>query len=155
MAENQNPSREFALQRVYIKDLSFETPHTPDIFRGEWQPETSININNEVNKLADDVYEVVLTVTVTAKSQDKTAYLAEVKQAAIVGARGFSEQELGHMLGAYCPNVLFPYVREAVSDLVTKGSFPQMLLAPVNFDLLYAQHQAQLAQQAEPPHSVQ
>ena len=145
--QTQKPQPEFALQRIYIKDLSFETPHSPDVFRMEWRPETTLNLNNEVQKLADDVYEVVLTITVTTKVQEKTAYLVEVKQAAIIGARGFSEPELNHMLAAYAPNILFPYAREVVSDLVGKGSFPQMLLAPVNFDLLYARHQAQMDQQ--------
>ncbi len=145
--QTQKQQPEFALQRIYIKDVSFETPHSPDVFRMEWRPETTLNLNNEVQKLADDVYEVVLTITVTTKVQEKTAYLVEVKQAAIIGARGFSEPELNHMLAAYAPNILFPYAREVVSDLVGKGSFPQMLLAPVNFDLLYARHQAQMDQQ--------
>lgn len=135
----QNP-REFALQRIYIKDLSFETPNSPTIFTEEWQPESNLNINSNVNKLADDTYEVVLTITVTTKVGEKTAFLVEIQQAGIFAVKGFSDAELGHMMGAYCPNVLFPYAREVVSDLVSKGSFPQMLLTPVNFDALYAQH---------------
>jgi preprotein translocase subunit SecB len=91
------------------------------------------------------VFEVLLTVTITTKIEEQTAYLAEVKQAGIFGIKGFPEQELGPLMGSYCPNLLFPYVREVVTDLVTKGSFPQMVLQPVNFDALYAQHQQALA----------
>ncbi len=152
MAANENQQqmdREFALQRIYTKDISFETPNSPEIFQVDWQPQTNLNVNTHVNRLADDVFEVVLTVTVTTKVADKTVYLAEVQQAGIFGMRGFPEQEMGPMLGAFCPNLLFPYAREVISDLVTKGSFPQMLLQPVNFDALYAQHQQQLAEQQE------
>ena len=157
MAENQAqaaPERQFALQRIYTKDVSFESPNAPDIFRQDWKPETSLNLNNEVKRLAEDVFEVVLTITVTTKVGDKTAFLVEVKQAGIVGIRGFTEQETEQMLGAYCPNLLFPYAREVVSDLVAKGSFPQLLLTPVNFDALYAQHQQQ-AKQAAPSETLQ
>jgi len=135
----QNP-REFALQRIYIKDVSFETPNSPTIFTEEWKPESNLNINSNVTKLADDAYEVVLTITVTTKVGDKTAFLVEIQQAGIFAVKGFADAEMGHMMGAYCPNVLFPYAREVVSDLVSKGSFPQLLLTPVNFDALYAQH---------------
>lgn len=136
---NQN-QREFALQRIYVKDLSFETPNSPVIFTEEWKPESNLNLNSNVTKLGNDTYEVVLTVTVTTKVGDKTAFLVEVQQAGIFAIKGFAENELGQMLGAYCPNILFPYTREVVSDLVTKGSFPQLLLTPVNFDALYTQH---------------
>jgi preprotein translocase subunit SecB len=146
---NQQDNREFALQRIYTKDISFETPNSPDIFQQEWKPESSVNLNTSVNKLSDTAYEVVLTVTVTTKMEEKTAYLAEVKQAGIFGVRGFPDQEMGPLLGSYCPNLIFPYAREAISDLVTKGSFPQLLLQPVNFDGLYAQHQQELAKKAE------
>jgi preprotein translocase subunit SecB len=142
-------NREFALQRIYTKDISFETPNTPAVFQQEWKPETSVNLNTEVGKLTDTVYEVTLTVTVTAKVEDKTAYLIEVKQAGIFAISGFPDQEMGPLLGAYCPNQLFPYVREAISDIVMKGSFPQMVLQPVNFDMLYAQHQQELAKKAQ------
>ena len=141
--------REFALQRVYTKDISFETPNAPAVFQQEWKPETQVNLNTEVQKLADAVYEVVLTVTVTTKLGDQTAYLAEAKQAGIFTVAGFSEQEMGPMMGAYCPSQLFPYVREVISDLIAKGSFPQLVLQPVNFDALYAQHQQELANKAQ------
>jgi preprotein translocase subunit SecB len=142
------PQREFALQRVYTKDVSFETPKSPGIFQQEWKPETQVNLNTEMQKLGDDVYEVCLTVTVTTTVGEDTAYLAEVKQAGIFTAKGFNDQELGPLIGAFCPSQLFPYVREVLSDLVMKGSFPQMVLQPVNFDALYAQHQQELAKQA-------
>jgi preprotein translocase subunit SecB len=150
MAENEQKSeRQFVVHRIYTKDLSFESPNSPDIFRREWQPEHELNLNTKVNKLADDAFEVVLSVTVTIKIGDKTAIIVEVHQAGLFGVQGFPEQELGPLLGAYCPNLLFPYAREAVTDLVTKGSFPQLVLQPVNFDALFAQHQQQMAEQAK------
>ncbi|MCG8486795.1 MAG: protein-export chaperone SecB [Candidatus Thiodiazotropha sp.] len=148
-AKQEAPNREFAVQRVYTKDISFETPNSPAVFQQEWKPETGVNLNTEVNKLTDDVFEVTLTVTVTTKLGEQTAYLAEVKQAGIFTAKGFPEQEMGPLLGAFCPNQLFPYVREVVSDLITKGSFPQMVLQPVNFDMIYAQTQQERAKRAE------
>ena len=144
-AKQEEHKREFALQRIYTKDISFETPNSPAVFQKEWKPESSVNLNTEVSKLSDNVYEVMLTVTITTKIGDKTAYLAEVKQAGICGINGFPDKEMGPLLGSYCPNLLFPYVREVVSDLVTKGSFPQLVLQPVNFDALYAQHQQEMA----------
>ena len=140
--ENQ---REFGLQRIYIKDVSFETPNSPMVFQLSWEPQSKLDINSTTRSLGDDHYEVTLNVTLTTTVNDKTAYLVEVQQAGIFLVRGFSESEMGHMMGAYCPNLLFPYAREAVSDLITKGSFPQMLLTPVNFDTLYAQHLQELA----------
>ncbi|MET0069403.1 MAG: protein-export chaperone SecB [Candidatus Thiodiazotropha sp.] len=148
-AKQDEQNREFTVQRIYTKDISFETPNSPAVFQQEWKPETGVNLNTEVNKLTDTVYEVTLSVTVTTKVEEKTAYLAEVKQAGIFSINGFPEQELGPLLGAYCPNQLFPYVREAISDLIIKGSFPQMVLQPVNFDMLYAQHQQELAKKAQ------
>lgn len=155
MAENSTPEQtngpQFVIQRIYTKDVSFETPNSPACFIEKWEPSVNVEINSSATALEEGVYEVILAVTVTAKLGDKTAYLAEVKQAGIFVVAGFGEQETGGMLNSYCPNILFPYAREVVSDLVNKGSFPQMLLAPINFDALYAQHlQQQAAQQAEP-----
>ncbi len=148
--------REFSLQRIYLKDVSFETPNAPMCFQLEWKPESNLNLNSEVHALGNDQFEVVLSVTVTTKLDDKVAYLAEVKQAGIFMVRDFPKEEMGLMIGSYCPNILFPFAREAISALVNKGSFPQLLLAPVNFDALYAQHMAekekQQAAQAEPTH---
>jgi preprotein translocase subunit SecB len=144
---NETP-REFALQRIYVKDISFETPNSPTIFTEQWNPESNLNLNSSVNKLDDNTYEVVLTITVTTKAGDKTAFLVEVQQAGVFAISGFPDNEMGHMMGAYCPNLLFPYAREVVSDLVSKGSFPQLLLTPVNFDALYAQHLQEVQRKA-------
>jgi preprotein translocase subunit SecB len=140
---------------VYLKDVSFETPSSPAVFAVQWQPEVNVELNSGGTRLADDVYEVVLTLTVTCKVGDKTAYLVEVQQAGIFTIAGFDEATLGGMLGSYCPNVLFPYAREAIGNLVSKGSFPQLMLAPINFDALYAQHlerQQAPAEQEAPVH---
>lgn len=147
MAENQQTTneRQFAIQRIYTKDLSFESPNVPEIFRSEWKPENELSLNTKVNRIGDQAYEVVLTITVNTKIGDKTAFLVEVHQAGIFTLAGFPDQEMGPMLGAYCPSLLFPYAREVISDLVTKGSFPQLVLQHVSFDALYAQHQQQAA----------
>ncbi len=148
--ENQ---QQFAIQKIYLKDVSFESPNAPAVFTdGEWQPEVNVQLNTETQGVADGQYEVSLNVTVTAKHADKTAFLVEVKQAGVFQMVGFEEEQLKGMLGAYCPEVLFPFAREAISDLVAKGGFPQLLLAPVNFNQLYMQHQQQAAQQAETAH---
>ncbi len=144
---NQQPERQFTIQRIYLKDVSFETPNSPDIFRSEWRPENNLNLKTDTNRLEDDGFEVVLTLTLSVKSGDKTVYIVEVQQAGVFTIRGFSEQEMAPMIGAYCPNTLFPYARELISDLVSKGSFPQMVLQPVNFDGLFMQRQQELAQQ--------
>ena len=134
----------FQIQKIYTRDVSVETPNSPHIFQAEWQPDVNVQLGNSAKKIGDNVHEVVTTVTVTTKLEDKTAYLVEVQQAGIFTIEGFGEQELGHMVGSYCPNILFPYAREAISDLIAKAGFPQLLLAPVNFDAIYAQHQQQL-----------
>ena len=142
--------KQFALQKIYVKDISFETPNSPGVFTEKWEPSVNIELNTNGKHLSQDVHEVVLGVTITAKVGEKVAYLCEVHQAGIFTLKGFDEKELGPMLGSYCPNVLFPYAREAISDLVTKGGFPQLLLAPVNFDAIYMDHvKKQQAQGAE------
>jgi len=139
--------RQFQIQRIYLKDVSFESPNAPAVFTGEWKPQHELNVNTKIEKVNDEIYEVILSVTVTTKTGEQTAFIVEVQQAGLVGVKGFPEAELGPLLGAYCPNLLFPYAREVVSDLVTKGSFPQLVLQPVNFDALFAQHQQQMAEQ--------
>ena len=148
MSEEQNNQQQFAIQKLYIKDVSFESPNAPGVFTdgGNWQPEVNVQLNTEAKTLSESMHEVVLTVTVTAKQDDKTAFLVEVKQAGVFQMAGFPQDQMGGMLGAYCPEVLFPFAREAISDLVAKGGFPQLLLAPVNFNALYMQHQQQQAQ---------
>lgn len=145
--ENKTEEKNFSIQKIYTKDISFETPNSPQIFIDKWEPQVDFNLGTNVQPLEDNLYEVSLTVTVTVKCGEKTAYLVEVVQAGVFTLVGFSDQEMGPMVGSFCPNILFPYAREVVSDLVNKGGFPQLLLAPVNFDALYAQH-LQQAQQA-------
>ena len=139
---------EFGLQRLYVKDLSFEAPHAPQVFTENWQPQVNVGLNTQVTPLGNDHLEVVLVVTVTVKSGEKTAYHVEVQQAGLFVARDVPEQDRGPLVGIVCPNILFPYAREVISDLVSRGSFPQMLLAPVNFEGLYVQRMAQLREQA-------
>ncbi len=139
---------QFTLQRIYLKDASFEVPGAPRVFLQTWSPEVSIDLSTATLRLEDgNHFEVTLALTVTAKNEDQNAFLIEVKQAGIFQAQGFSDAELGPLLGAYCPNLLFPYAREAVSDLVGKGSFPQLLLQPINFDAVFAESQRALAEQ--------
>jgi preprotein translocase subunit SecB len=147
--ENQAPEKQFAIQKIYTKDMSFETPNSPKIFTENWEPSVEFNLGSHVEPLENNFFEIVLTLTITAKHKDTVAYLVEVNQAGIFSLGGFSEQEMGHMVGSFCPNILFPYAREAVSDLIIRGGFPQLLLAPVNFDALYAQHLQQAAPSSE------
>jgi len=148
MSENQNQGGQFGLERLFVKDLSFEVPNSK-VFLGEWKPEMNVQLNTEAQRLDDTHFEVNVTVTVTATNAGSTAFVAEVKQAGIFLIEGVPEAQLTQLVGAYCPNILFPYVREAISDVVTRGSFPQLLLAPVNFDALFAQAQQQRQQEQQ------
>ncbi|HHJ38326.1 MAG: preprotein translocase subunit SecB [Methylothermaceae bacteria B42] len=139
--------KQFAIQKVYVKDVSFETPNSPQVFTQKWEPNVEFNLASNAQELEEGVYEVVLTVTVTVKLEEKTAYLVEVAQAGIFAAQGFEKEEMGPLLGIYCPNTLFPYAREVVSDLSLKGGFMPMVLPPVNFEAIYAQKMQQQAQQ--------
>ncbi len=132
--------KQFIIQKIFIKDVSFETPNSPLVFTQQWEPKVEFNLASNAQSLENGLYEVGLTVTVTVKLEEKTAYLAELTQAGVFTITGFSEGELSPMIGSYCPTILFPYAREAVSDLVIKGGFPPLLLAPVNFEALYMQH---------------
>ncbi|MEM5537852.1 protein-export chaperone SecB [Neptuniibacter pectenicola] len=143
--EEQGP--QFAVQRVYIKDASFESPNSPAIFMSPWQPEVGLEMNTQTNQVGENAFEVVLTLTVTVKNDDKTAFLVELQQAGIFAISGLGEQEMHHTLGAFCPGILFPYAREAIDAMVIKASFPALMLAPVNFDALYAQQMAQAQQE--------
>lgn len=147
----EQPQGEFGIQKVYVKDLSFETPHSPGIFTEEWKPTVNLQMSSHAQKVSETSHEVVLTVTVTVKFEEKTVYLAEVQQAGIFHINGFPDEAIKHMLGTMCPNILFPFARELISDLATRGGFPQLLLAPVNFEALYAQHQQQAAQETGSP----
>lgn len=151
--EHTSEEQQFAIQKIYLKDVSFESPNSPQAFtEGEWKPQINVQLNSSHQVITDDIYEVLLEVTVTAKHNEKTVFLVEVKQAGVFTMSGFPEENLAGMLGAYCPETLFPYAREAVSELISKGGFPQLLLAPVNFNALYSQQMQQQAQaQAETP----
>lgn len=131
---------QFEIQRIFVKDISFESPNTPHTFTEEWKPEVSLNLETKSNRVHDDTHEVVVSITATVTSGKKTAFLIEVHQAGIFLIKGFTSDQLHQMLGSFCPNILFPYAREVVSDIVVRGGFPQLILAPVNFDALYAQH---------------
>ena len=141
--------QKFEIQKIFTKDISFESPHTPEIFREKWQPKTDVHLAAQNSKISDESYEVVLQVTVTATQNDRTAFLVEVKQSGVFLIKSFPDDQLGHLLGSYCPHTLFPFAREAISDLITKGGFPPLLLSPVNFDALYQQQMAKLKKEQE------
>jgi preprotein translocase subunit SecB len=145
----QQGEKQVAIQRIYLKDVSFEAPNSPEIFRTQGEPTNSFNLNTAAKKVEENLYEVTLTLTFTVKVGEKTAYLIEVQQAGLFVFAGFTDQELGPMLGAYAPNQLFPYAREVITELVGKGSFPQMVLQPLNFEAIYMQQQQKRAQQAQ------
>ena len=143
-------AQELVLQNIYIKDASFEAPMGPNIPAAEWAPQFGMNMNTTGTVLAENMHEVVLTITLEAKIADKVAYLVEVKQAGVFVIRGYSDDEARRIVASFCPGVLFPYVRQAISDLILKGGFPPFLLPPVNFDALYQQSVDQARQQAQP-----
>lgn len=147
MADEQ---QQFAMQRIYTKDLSFESPSTPDVFKKQWQPKVNVDLNTKSDKIDEQGnFEVVLSITITAKVDEDTAFLVEVQQAGIFLVTGFEGEDLRRILGTAAPNILFPYARETIDGLCVKGGFPPVMLAPVNFDALYQQALAQAAQQAE------
>ncbi|MBF7690136.1 MULTISPECIES: protein-export chaperone SecB [Acinetobacter] len=131
MTEEKQP--QLALERLYTKDVSFEVPGA-HVFTKEWQPELNINLSSNADKVDATHFEVALKVIVEAKNAGETAFIVDVTQAGVFLVDGIEEDRLPYILGAYCPNILFPFLREAVNDLVTKGSFPQLLLTPINFD---------------------
>ena len=148
-AQGEQPKPQFAIQRIFVKDVSFEAPNAPEIFRKEWKPELNVDMNVGNKKLDEGVYEVTLTLTAKNTVGEETAFLCEVAQSGIFTvAEDMPEANKAHTLGAFCPNILFPYARETISSLVSRGTFPQLNLAPVNFDAVFAQHmQQQQAQQ--------
>ncbi|WNO60391.1 protein-export chaperone SecB [Rheinheimera sp. MMS21-TC3] len=147
--EEQAQGLQFAIQRIFVKDVSFEAPNAPAIFRKEWKPEVKLDLDTRSEKLEENTYQVILSLTVTTTLGEETAFLCEVQQAGIFSIGDIEEAQLAHMLASYCPNLLFPYAREAVSNLVNRGTFPQLNLAPVNFDALYAQFLQQRQAEAE------
>ena len=149
-ATDQQNAPQFNIQRIYTKDISFETPNSPAVFRQEWKPEVKLDLDTKSNQLDANTYEVVLNLTVTAKLGETVAFLCEVQQAGIFTVSHVPEAQLAHTLGAYCPNILFPYARELVANLVGRGTFPPLNLAPVNFDALFAAYVQQRAAQQQP-----
>ncbi|MBI2970186.1 MAG: protein-export chaperone SecB [Gammaproteobacteria bacterium] len=140
---------QFGIQKVYIKDISFETPHSPKIFQEKWNPSVNMDVSNTATALGENLFEVVLAVTVTVSFEEKTVYLAEVHQAGIFHISGFTKENVARILATMCPNILFPFARELVADIAMRGGFPQLLLAPMNFDALFAQHVQQAAAAAK------
>ncbi|WP_028771092.1 protein-export chaperone SecB [Silanimonas lenta] len=138
---------QFTIQKIYVKDLSFEAPGAPMVFNEQGNPDLNLNLGQKVGKLADDIYEVVLSINLTCKLGDKTVYIVELEQAGIFGLAGFDERNLDFMLGTYCPNVLFPYARQLVSDLIQAGGFPPFFLQPINFEAIYAESLRRRAEQ--------
>ena len=141
MAEQPTPApqKQLVLQKIYVKDLSFESPKAPLVFTTNIQPQTQLNVRSSSQQVAPDTQEVTLTITVEAKDKDATLFLAEVQQAGIFVIQGYTAEENSFLLGSFCPTTLFPYAREAVSDLVQRGGFPPLLLQPLNFDAIYQQ----------------
>ena len=146
-AEAAGPA--FTVEKIYVKDVSFEVPGAPAIFTENVQPELQLNLNQRVQRLGENAFEVVLGVTLTCKAGDKTAYVAEVEQAGVFGLIGLEPQAIDVLLGTQCPNILFPYVRSTISDLVQAGGFPPFYLQPINFEGLYAETLRQRQAQAD------
>jgi preprotein translocase subunit SecB len=136
---DEDTAPQFSLQRIYVRDLSFEAPKSPAIFRQQWEPSVALDLNTRQKPLEGDFCEVVLTLSVTVKNAEEVAFIAEVQQAGIFLIKNLDQASMSHTLGAFCPNLLFPYARETLDSLVVRGSFPALMLAPVNFDALYAQ----------------
>ena len=133
------------IQKIYVKDSSFEVPGAPQIFQEQSQPQVQLNLSQKVANFSENLYEVALTVTVTCKVGDKTAYLAEVQQAGVFGLVGFNQTELQSVLATYCPHTLYPYARQAIGSMILDGGFPPFNLQPINFDQLYAQQMNRVA----------
>ncbi|KMV30527.1 protein-export chaperone SecB [Photobacterium swingsii] len=149
-AATNEAQQNFQIQRIFLKDVSFEAPNSPDMFQKEWNPDVKLDLDTQSRELGEGVFEVVLRLTVTVKNAEDTAFLCEVQQGGIFSVDGMEAPQLAHCLGAFCPNILFPYARETISSLVVKGTFPQLNLAPVNFDALfmnYLQNQAEANQE--------
>ena len=139
----QTQEATFVLQRIYVKDMSFESPRSPDAFVEQWKPSVGLELNVSNASIGEDNFEVTLGLTVTAKNEaEEVVYLIELQQSGIFVINGVSEEELTRALGCFCPAVLFPYARETIDSIVTKGSFPPLMLAPINFDAMYAEAKA-------------
>jgi preprotein translocase subunit SecB len=148
--EQSTTEKQIAIQKIYVKDFSFESPHTPDVFtRTDWSPKTNLNLRSSHKTGPENNHEVVLTITIEAKEGEQTFFLVELHQAGLFHIAGYGEDEFKAIVGSYCPNILFPYARESVANIVSKGGFPEFLLQPINFDALYAQGLAQAEAQVQ------
>jgi len=144
MSEIDQQEAQFVLQRIYVKDMSFESPKAPDAFLQQFKPKINLELNSSHRSMGEDNYEVTLSVTVTATNEsEEVIYLVEVQQSGVFFIKGMEDEAVTQTLGSFCPNVLFPYARETIDTIVIKGSFPALMLAPVNFDAVYAQAKAQ------------
>ena len=149
--EQDKPQLQFALQRIYVKDLSFEAPNSPSVFQQPFKPKVGLDLNTTSRQVGEGLYEVVVKVTaqVTHSEEGTTSFLAEIEQAGLFRISGIEGQQLDHTLGAFCPNMLFPYARECIDSLVNRGGFPPLMLAPVNFEAIYAQKKKRESEQAQ------
>lgn len=139
--EKQAQENQFAIQKIYVKDISFESPEAPEAFNFQkWEPKISLNLNNAHQLISENVYEAVLTITATVENEEKTAFLVEVQQAGVFTIAGFKNPDRNYIITSQCMNILFPYAREVISDLTSRGGFPPLIISPVNFDALYQQH---------------
>ena len=138
---------QFSIQRVYLKDLSFETPQGPSAFKKKWQPKVSQDLNTKSKQVEEGIFEVALRVTITMTDGDDTIYIVEAEQAGLFNIKGFTDEQLPQILNTTCPGILFPYLRETLDNIVTKGSFPALLLPPINFDALFANAVQQAAEE--------
>lgn len=146
MAEEQAAEKRLSISKIYMKDFSFESPQAPGVFRqADWKPKTDLNLRSSHTALEDDRHEIILTITVEAKTEDKTLFLIELQQAGIFEISGYEGDEFNAIIGSFCPNILFPYARESIASLIQKGGFPEFVLQPINFDALYFQAKQQQA----------
>ena len=148
MAEQEQATeKQLAISKIYVKDFSFESPQSPEVFtRGDWNPQTGVNLRSTHTGLDGDAHEIVLTITVEAKDGDQTLFLVELQQAGIFEITGYTKENLESIVGSFCPNILFPYAREAIATIIQKGGFPEFVLQPINFDALYLQAKQQQEQ---------
>lgn len=147
--------QQFLIQRIYMKDVSFESPNTPAIYADEWTPETNLQLNTQPTPLGNNLFEVELQLTITVKSNNITAFLIEVTQAGVFEITGYNDEQINFILATHAPTILFPYAREAIASLVSKGSFPEMHLSPINFEALYAQRLAEIEKEKEKQNSAE
>ncbi|MDG2116658.1 MAG: protein-export chaperone SecB [Porticoccaceae bacterium] len=148
-APAQSSEQKFAIQRVFLKDLSFETPQGAAAFNKQWQPKVNQDLSTKSAKIADDLFEVALRMTITVTDGEETIYLIEVEQAGLFNIAGFDDQQVTQVLNTTCPNMLFPYARETIDNTLTKGSFPPLMIPPINFDALFANAVQQAAAKAK------